>query len=230
MSTNFGLGWFSTSSLLHGNPIGLLVLVVLVLMSIWTWAAIFSRLRAIKAVNQSSKKFLDTFWKAKSLSEFNKSIEKMDDNSAKSIFKAGFEEMIRILQSKEKNGSNLSFETVKRALAKQKMVEEFALTKNIGILTISATAAPFIGLFGTVIGVVQAFHDIGTSGATSLAAVAPGISEALVATGLGLFVAIPAVIFYNVIGAKIRHHCVLIDEFSADFLNILERHYSHANA
>jgi len=223
-----GLEWFS--ALLHANPIGLFVSLLLIVMSIWTWAAIIHKLRALKTARQLTDQFLKQFWKSKSLSEFNKSISKMPNTSTKSVFKAGFEEMIRMLQTKEKKSASVSFETVKRALIRQKITEEFELSKNMTILSISASAAPFIGLFGTVIGVVQAFHDIGMSGATSLAAVAPGISEALVATGLGLFVAIPAVIFYNLITSKINHHLMIVDNFSADFLNILERHFSHANS
>ncbi len=228
MKQSLGIDWFS--ALLHGSPIAIFVSILLIAMSIWTWAAIIHKMRSLSSSKVSTQAFLNQFWKAKSLSEFNKGIEKLEDTSAKSVFKAGFEEMIRILQAKEKKGSTLSFETVKRALVKQQLVEEHRLCKGMGILTVSASAAPFIGLFGTVVGVVKAFKDIGVSGATSLAAVAPGISEALAATGLGLFVAIPAVIFYNIITGKIRDHMVLIDEFSADFLNILERHYSHANA
>lgn len=225
-STNFD--WIL--SLLHGNPVGLFVCILLVLMSIWTWASILAKIRTLNQTRTLSDDFLKLFWKSKSLSEFNKHIDDLPYTPVKEIFKAGFQEMIRILQTREKQTSVLSFDTVKRALLRQKLQEEFNLSKNMNILSVAASSAPFIGLFGTVIGIVQAFHDIGTSGATSLAAVAPGISEALFATALGLFVAIPAVIFYNIITNKIRTHLVMIDSFSADFLNILERHYSHANS
>lgn len=223
-----GFGWLS--SLLNGNPIGLFICLLLVLMSIWTWAAILYKMQSLNKMFHSSEEFLKQFWKAKSLSEFNKHIDNMEHSPTKEIFKIGFQEMVRVLQTREKNSAPISFETVKRALIRQKMLEEFNLSKNMNILSISASAAPFIGLFGTVIGIVQAFHDIGASGATSLSAVAPGISEALFATALGLFVAIPAVIFYNIIINKIRKQMVILDGFTADFLNILERHYSHANS
>jgi biopolymer transport protein TolQ len=96
----------------------------------------------------------------------------------------------------------------------------------MSVLAVCASAGPFIGLFGTVVGIIRAFHDIGESGASSLAAVAPGISEALIATALGLFVAIPAVVFFNILSTRIKQHLVLLDGFSADFINILERHYN----
>lgn len=227
-SSFFDFDWFL--KLLSTNPIGMAVCVLLIVMSVWTWAAIIAKIKMLNNMHDLSEKFLKQFWKAKSLSEFNKFIEDTPCTPAKEIFKSGFQEMVRVLQTRDKQTTTLSFETVKRALIRQKLQEEFNLSKNMTILAISASAAPFIGLFGTVLGIVQAFHDIGTTGATSLAAVAPGISEALFATALGLFVAIPAVIFYNIITNKIRNQLVVMDSFSADFLNILERHYSHANA
>jgi biopolymer transport protein TolQ len=228
---NFDLTNFnSLSSLMLGNPIGLVVSLLLIVMSIWVWAVIIAKLRTLKRLQAESEEFINQFQAAKSLSEFNKSVMTMPHSPAKEVFTAGFQEMIRIVQAKDKKAVQVSFDTVKRSLGNQKMKEEHSLSQNMSILAISASAAPFIGLFGTVVGVVQAFHDIGSSGATSLAAVAPGISEALFATALGLFVAIPAVIFYNIIINKIRNHLVLLDSFSSDFLNILERHNSYANS
>ncbi|MES2614690.1 MAG: MotA/TolQ/ExbB proton channel family protein [Bdellovibrionota bacterium] len=175
-----------------------------------------------------SEAFLVYFWESKSLSELNARIKEIPYSPTREIFRAGFNEMIRVLQTREKRNANgaVIFDTVKRTLVRQKMMEESFLSGKMSILAVCASAAPFIGLFGTVIGIIRAFHDIGASGASSLAAVAPGVSEALVATALGLFVAIPAVIFYNVLSSQIRKHLVLLDSFSSDFLNILERHYS----
>lgn len=227
-SSFFEFDWFF--KMLSTNPVGLAVCILLIIMSIWTWAVIIAKMKNLSHLHDLSEKFLKQFWKSKSLSEFNKFIEDTPFTPTKEIFKAGFQEMVRILQSRDKQTTTVSFETVKRALIRQKLQEEFNLSKSMNILAISASAAPFIGLFGTVLGIVQAFHDIGTTGATSLAAVAPGISEALFATALGLFVAIPAVVFYNILTNKIRNELMVMDNFSADFLNILERHYSHANA
>ncbi len=175
-----------------------------------------------------SEKFLVNFWEAKSLSELNLKAKELPYSPAREIFRSGFNEMIRVLQTREKRNATgiVLFDTVKRALSRQKMVEESFLSSNMIILAVCASAAPFIGLFGTVIGIIRAFHDIGVSGASSLAAVAPGVSEALIATALGLFVAIPAVIFYNVLSSKIKKHAVLLEGFASDFINILERHYS----
>lgn len=218
--------WFSI--LLHSGPISALVMLILILFSIWSWVVIISKIRVLKKMQKLSEKFLTHFWEAKSFSELNIHVKDMVYSPAREVFRAGFNEMIRVLQTREKKQASnpIIFDTVRRSLARQKMIEESLLSSNIGVLAVCASAGPFIGLFGTVVGIIRAFHEIGLSGASSLAAVAPGISEALIATALGLFVAIPAVIFYNIISSKIRKHLVLLDGFSSDFMNILERHYS----
>ncbi|KAB8030916.1 MotA/TolQ/ExbB proton channel family protein [Fluviispira multicolorata] len=220
------IDWFSI--ILHGGPIGIAIMVLLAIMSIWAWIVIISKMRVLKEMHGLSEKFLTNFWEAKSLSELNLRVKDMEYSPAREVFRSGFNEMIRVLQTREKRGSTSSviFDTVKRTLSRQKMIEEANLGNNLSILAVCASAGPFIGLFGTVVGIIRAFHDIGSNGASSLAAVAPGISEALIATALGLFVAIPAVIFYNILISKIKKHLVLLDGFSSDFINILERHYT----
>lgn len=225
-SSALSINWFSI--FMHGGPIAITVSLLLIFLSIWVWVSILSKFRILKIMYQRSEQFLVDFWESKSLSELNLRVKEMKYSPSREIFRAGFNEMIRILQVREKRHVNspIIFDTVKRSLVRQKMVEESFLSDKMNILPVCASAAPFIGLFGTVIGIIRAFHDIGVSGASSLSAVAPGVSEALVATALGLFVAIPAVIFYNVILNKIRKHIILLEGFSSDFMNILERHYS----
>jgi biopolymer transport protein TolQ len=216
------------ATLFHGGPVGIFVMLLLVFLSFWVWAVILSKMRTLGALQKQSEKFLGNFWDAKSLSELNIRAKDMDYSPTREIFRSGFNEMVRVLQAREKKQVSgfVMFDTVKRSLSRQKMLEETALSKGMAVLAVCASAGPFIGLFGTVVGVIRAFQDIGASGATSLASVAPGISEALVATALGLFVAVPAVVFYNIFMNKIRSHLVILDGFSADFLNILERHYN----
>ena len=138
--------------------------------------------------------------------------------------------MVRVLQVREKRGlsSNapLSIDTVRRALAKARQLEEIQLSRNMTFLAVYASACPFIGLFGTVVGIIRAFHDIGLSGSSSLAAVAPGISDALIATALGLAAAIPAVVAFNFFNGRARQQVLVLEGFSTDFLNILERHFN----
>lgn len=225
-SDSMQLDWISI--ILHSGPIGIAVMLLLIVMSVWAWLIIIAKLRVLKKMQNLSEKFLTQFWEAKSFSELNVRVKDMVYSPAREVFRAGFNEMIRVLQTREKRSAHnpIVFDTVRRSLARQKMIEESLLSSNVSVLAVCASAGPFIGLFGTVVGIIRAFHEIGASGASSLAAVAPGISEALVATALGLFVAIPAVVFYNIISSRIRKHLVLLDGFSSDFMNILERHYS----
>jgi biopolymer transport protein TolQ len=203
-------------------------MVLLALMSVWAWIVIIEKMTTLKKMQSLSETFLLNFWEAKSLSELNTRIKDMHYSPAREIFRSGFNEMIRVLQTREKRGAKgpIVFDTVKRNLLRQKMLEESHLTSNLNILAVCASAGPFIGLFGTVIGVIRAFQGLGSQNISTLSAVAPGISEALVATALGLFVAIPAVIFYNILVSKIKKHLVLIEGFASDFINILERHYT----
>ena len=220
------IDWFSI--VLNGGPVGIAIMVLLGVMSLWAWVVIIGKMRSLSNVHNLSEKFLSSFWEAKSLSELNLRVKDMEYSPAREVFRSGFNEMIRVLQTREKRGATgpVAFDTIKRTLSRQKMLEEANLSNNMSILAVCSSAGPFIGLFGTVVGIIRAFHDIGSSGASSLASVAPGISEALIATALGLFVAIPAVIFYNILISRIKNHLVLIDGFSSDFINILERHYT----
>lgn len=222
-------GIFTTIS--EAGPFGIILLLFLTFLSFATWALIIERWRSLNSLYQKSEEFLKTFWEAKSLSELNQKIKDLDYSPAREIFRNGYNEMVRVVQARDKKGGAalaMPFDTVKRALTKARFIEESMLAKNMNYLAISASACPFIGLFGTVIGVIRAFQDIGSSGSASLAAVAPGISEALVATALGLAAAIPAVIFYNYFVSQAKSHLVLLDGFSSDFLNILERHFNVA--
>lgn len=224
--TSTKIDWLSI--VMNGGPVGLAVMLLLIIMSIWAWAVIINKMKTLNTMHNLSERFLTSFWEAKSLSELNLKVKEMDYSPAREVFRSGFNEMIRVLQTREKRNASgsISFDTVKRTLSRQKMLEESNLSTNLNILAVCSSAGPFIGLFGTVVGIIRAFHDIGTSGASSLASVAPGISEALIATALGLFVAIPAVVFYNILLNRIKKHLVLLDGFSSDFINILERHYT----
>lgn len=220
-------------ALRSAGPFSWLLLAFLVVLSVATWAVIYERWRALKSLQSKSETFLKSFWEAKSLSELHLRAKDIEYSPAREIFRNGYNEMVRVIQAREKRGATqgqVPFDTVKRALQKARNVEESQLARNMNYLAISASACPFIGLFGTVVGVIRAFHDIGASGSSSLAAVAPGISEALIATALGLAAAIPAVVFYNFLVGRAKTHLVLLDGFSVDFLNILERHFNVARA
>lgn len=220
--------WFSVFT--SGGPVGILILLLLVALSIATWALIFERWKALRHLQTMSDDFMQEFWESKSLSDLNAKLKDLEYSPAREVFRSGYNEMVRVLQVREKRGlsSNapLSIDTVRRALAKARQLEEVQLSRNMTFLAVSASACPFIGLFGTVVGIIRAFHDIGLSGSSSLAAVAPGISEALIATALGLAAAIPAVVAFNFFNGRARQQVLVLEGFSTDFLNILERHFN----
>ncbi len=220
--------WFSVFT--SGGPVGILILLLLVALSIATWALIFERWKALRQLQTMSDDFMQEFWESKSLSDLNAKLKDLEYSPAREVFRSGYNEMVRVLQVREKRGlsSNapLSIDTVRRALAKARQLEEIQLSRNMTFLAVSASACPFIGLFGTVVGIIRAFHDIGLSGSSSLAAVAPGISEALIATALGLAAAIPAVVAFNFFNGRARQQVLVLEGFSTDFLNILERHFN----
>ncbi|MCA2959282.1 MAG: MotA/TolQ/ExbB proton channel family protein [Silvanigrellales bacterium] len=227
MTEETSFSWLS--AITHGGPVGISVMLLLVILSLVTWGVIIERWFALTKLHTKSEQFLKNFWEAKSLSELHLRSKDLEYSPAREIFRTGYNEMVRVIQSRDKKGAQSSavpFDTVKRSLGKARNMEEGHLAKNMSFLAVSASACPFIGLFGTVIGIIRAFHDIAASGSSSLAAVAPGISEALIATALGLFAAIPAVVFYNLLSSRARRHLVLLDGFGADFLNILERHFN----
>jgi biopolymer transport protein TolQ len=222
------MNWLSV--LTTGGPVGITILALLVLLSVATWAIIFERWRALRRLNALSDEFMQEFWNSKNLSDLNSKLKEIDYSPAREVFRSGYNEMVRVLHVREKRGlssvSPLSTDTVRRALSKARQLEEVQLSRNLGLLAVSASACPFIGLFGTVVGIIRAFHDIGQTGSTSLAAVAPGISEALIATALGLAAAIPAVIAYNLFSGQSRQQMLILEGFSTDFLNILDRHFN----
>jgi biopolymer transport protein TolQ len=222
------MNWLSVFT--NGGPVGVAILGLLVLLSIATWAVVFERWRALRHLQNMSDDFMQEFWDSKSLSDLNGKLKDLEYSPAREVFRSGYNEMVRVLQVREKRGLSstlpLSIDTVRRALGKARQLEEVQLSRNMTFLAVSASACPFIGLFGTVVGIIRAFHDIGLAGSSSLAAVAPGISEALVATALGLAAAIPAVIAFNFFNGKARQQVLILEGFSTDFLNILERHFN----
>lgn len=209
----------------HGGPIELGVFLVLIVFSVVVLAVILERWKEHSSLSKRSAAFLKLFWESPSMSELHTRSKDLEYSPAREMFRSGYNEMIRVIQASGQSSGALPFGTVKRALDRCQGQEEVMLSRNLSLLAIAASACPFIGLFGTVVGIIRAFHDIGAAGSTSLAAVAPGISAALIATALGLVSAIPASIFFNVFQNSARRHLATLDAFAADYLNILERHF-----
>ncbi len=214
-----------------------LVLAVLLLMSVMTWAIIFYKWRMFKQAASENHRFHDLFVKQQRLSLIHEGSENMNFSPVAGIFRAGYIELMRISKIKEQNPHESSrdpggistqvygVDNISRALSKATQTELSRMGRALPFLATTGSTAPFIGLFGTVWGIMNAFRGIGLAGSASLVSVAPGISEALVATAAGLAAAIPAVVGYNYFVQRIRILDNDMKTFSAEFLNIIERHF-----
>ncbi|MFP4531670.1 MAG: protein TolQ [Desulfobacterales bacterium] len=208
------------------------VILLLFIFSVASWAIIFIKYRHIRRAYRESAEFIEYFWETRDFSEaFSKSKELRFSPIAR-VFRIAYMEL-RKLGSDAGGGQNpgiafpktaRGFDNVKRALERSSITESIRLVQMVPFLATTGNIAPFIGLFGTVWGIMNSFHSIAfKQGVNSIAAVAPGISEALIATALGLAVAIPAVIAFNYFNQKIRIIESELESFSSDFLNIVER-------
>ena len=213
------------------------VLLLLLFFSIASWAIILIKYRYIMKAFRESARFTDFFWKSRDLSNAFLKAKQLGSSPVARIFRVGYLELKKLnksgvpisqSQSTEAETSSLSSmftgtDNVKRALRRAINTETTKMTQMVPFLATTGNTAPFICLFGTVWGIMNSFHGIGLKGSASLAVVAPGISEALVATAVGLAVAIPAVIAFNYFTQKIRIIESELQSFAADFLNIVER-------
>jgi biopolymer transport protein TolQ len=215
----------------HGGPIVTGVLLILVLSSVASWTIIFRKVLHLRRAQQESLRFLETFWRSKRLDTIYAATEELPVSPVAQVFRAGYVELSKVTQAQPSQSEETAmhdqlggFENVERALARAANAELAALEMQIPFLGTTAAAAPFVGLFGTVWGIMGAFRDIYAAGNANLATVARPISEALIATAVGLFAAIPALVAYNAFNTRIRVLDNEMRNFSADFLNIIKRH------
>ncbi len=207
------------------------VMLTLLIFSVVSWSIIIMKLWVFRRVTRQSNGFLDLFWECQDLNEAHDSAEEFVFSPEATVFISGYDELQRIREARSSRGKGnptlemqlATMDNLKRAIRKAQLVEFDRLGHTLPFLATTGSATPFIGLFGTVWGIMDAFQEIGLRGSASLAVVAPGISEALVATAAGLAVAIPAVIFYNYFSNKIGDLESEVENFSTDFLNIIER-------
>jgi biopolymer transport protein TolQ len=211
----------------HSGWTGKAVLLVLLLFSVASWATIILVATRFARANRSSRGFLSVFRKSRKLAEVQNAAAKMTSSPLVGLFRAGYAEIDAQIQHTGGEGNRIrSLESVERALMRATRVETARLTRNLPFLATTAAATPFIGLFGTVWGIMGAFGAIGLSGNASIVAVAPGISEALINTAAGLFAAIPALIGYNIFQQRLRLARGEMEEFSLEFLNLTERNFT----
>lgn len=206
--------------LVQTGPVAKVVLLLLLAFSILSWAIIYVKWKRLNQLRTQSEQFLRTFRKAHRLSDFNIAMENFPPHPLKAVFESGYREVCA--QVGNPGGPVHNPAAVTRALQIASSQQLSQLEQNLSWLATTGAVSPFVGLFGTVWGIMDAFLGLG-SGAASLRAVGPGIAEALITTAAGLFVAIPAVIAYNQFLSKVRELGVSMDNFSLEFLNAAER-------
>lgn len=207
------------------------VMLMLVFASIWCWAIIFEKLKTMKLTNHRAKKFEDSFWSGEPLDKLYERVKQSKPDPMLGVFIAGMDEW-KVAASDQKSG-NASLQAglqqrIERAMSVEITRAVDKLEKNMTFLANVGSSAPFIGLFGTVWGVMNSFTAIAGSNNTSLAIVAPGIAEALFATALGLVAAIPAVIAYNKFSSDLNRYGDRLDNFATEFSAILGRHLARS--
>ncbi len=207
-----------------------LVLLLLLYFSVVSWGIIFYKLLQVHRANSESGRFLDFFWKTKRFDAINGQLDRFANAPLAVLFSEGYSELKKLMEKGEEKADPSIISTdlggidnIARALRRATTSEITRLEKYVTFLATTGATAPFIGLFGTVWGIMTAFKGIGETGSASLAVVAPGIAEALIATAIGLVAAIPAVMAYNHFQHKIRVLIGEMDNFSTEFLNIVQR-------
>ncbi len=208
-----------------------IVLLILLLFSVVSWAIILKKYSVFKRARGRSQQFLSLFRRSQKLSEISAGCEGLRGAPLTEVFLAGYQELQNqvVVTSKNPGSSQAatlkSLECIRRALLRGSSSELSKLEKKLNWLATTGSVTPFIGLFGTVWGIIDAFAGLGTAGTATLKAVAPGISEALITTAAGLFAAIPAVIFYNHYLHTLKDFAAAMDDFSLEFLNLTERNF-----
>jgi len=219
---------------LQAGPMAKLILAMLAVFSIVSWAIILGKLVQLRRADGQTGRFLEVFRRSQRFSEVNAQAAKLGASPLVGIFQAGYAEIdgqIKSAPEPDRPGEKRSYRissvpALERTLTRAVNVELQGVTRWIGFLATTASATPFIGLFGTVWGIMQAFNDIGLQGSTSIVAVAPGIAEALINTAAGLAAAIPALISYNFFSQYSRRLRIRMEDFVLEFLNLAERNFT----
>lgn len=228
ITSGSGFGSDIIQRFVDAGPVVKGVLFILIGFSITSWMIIFIKLRFFRNARQETDYFLDLFWDSTELTNIYKESKDLPYSPVAQMFKRGYAELIRIKKTQGSGstmsaGANGISETVERALRRATIHENSRMAKAVAFLATTGNTAPFIGLFGTVWGIMESFSSIALRGSASLAVVAPGIAEALIATAVGLLAAIPAVIAYNFFTSKADALGAEMEIFSADFLSLVVR-------
>ena len=213
------------TAFLHTGWVGKTVLAILLLFSLASWAAIFLISRRFRRSAAASRRFTAAFRKAQRLADVQAVTSKAAQSSLVGLFRAGYAEIEAQLAHARGAQTIRSLDSVERSLLRASRIESARLSRFLPFLATTAAATPFIGLFGTVWGIMDSFANIGSMGTTSITAVAPGISEALINTAAGLFAAIPALLAYNQFVQRLRQARGEMEDFTLEFLNLTERNF-----
>jgi biopolymer transport protein TolQ len=209
------------------------VMIMLLLASFWCWALIFEKISKLGSLKSKAAAFENEFWAAETLESFYEKTKRRPKHPFAIAFMGAMEEWFRTSKGRSKPSSVLmpsSIERIAKIMSVSRNRELDKLERGLGFLATVGSSAPFIGLFGTVWGIMNSFQSIAFSNNTSLAVVAPGIAEALLATAIGLFAAIPAVIAYNKFSGEISKYAGQLEDFETEFLTLLSRQVDEARA
>ena len=214
--------------MIHAGPVTKAVLGILFTFSLFSWLVIIRKAFLYQRSRSVSERFRSAFKRATDWREFKQQVETFAMSPLVGLFVAGYGEVTYQLRQvgKESRVTLRSMEAVERSLQRASVVEMGRLERSLGLLATVAAVSPFIGLFGTVWGIIDAFRGIGATGNANLATVAPGISEALVATAIGLVAAIPALMAYNFFQGQLKQIQTELDDFSLEFISLSERNFT----
>ena len=220
------------SAFLSTGWVAKVVLVTLALFSLASWSVILAKWRELSTAKRVTERFLRSFRKASRLNEAAEAAPRHRSSPLAAMFQAGYAELeAQIRAARKVAGPEATLRVgslagLSRSLERVILSEQERLHRALPLLATTASATPFIGLFGTVWGIMNTFHAIGATGSTSIVTVAPGIAEALINTAAGLLAAIPAVVAYNHLLARVRHLRRRMDDFLLEFLNLVERNFT----
>jgi biopolymer transport protein TolQ len=217
---------------LGSGPVVRAVLILLLAFSVGCWGIALAKSIEMRRARRQSERFVAIFWDAKNLAAIQAASVDLKESPVAQVFRSGYQELQRFTKVKRNNPGGDDDPTelggtdnVQRALSRARTQEVTRLERGLTFLATTASTAPFIGLFGTVWGIMTAFRGLSTTTSSSIQAVAPGIAEALIATAVGLAAAIPAVVMYNRFARQVRVLTAEMDTFASEFLNIAERHF-----
>jgi biopolymer transport protein TolQ len=203
-----------------------LALILLVVMSLVSWAIILQKFLRLGSATRQSNRFMDLFWASKRLDTVYEKCGAFRGSPVAEVFRAGYQELAKITAAGNDGGKRApdATDNLERTLRRATSVETTNLERYVAFLGTTGSTAPFIGLFGTVVGILSAFNKLGSGGKATIDVVGPDIAFALVSTAVGLAAAIPAVIAFNYFNSSLRVLKTEMENFSADFLNIVKRH------